>query len=143
MKVLLLVVFLFLSLAASATRPGSVIADSLGLHISVRQDPRVDLLLQQHREIAIREQGIRGFRVQLSTDSGNQSKQRTQRRKAEFDLLFPGVSSYIIFDSPEFKLRVGNFRTRLDAQRFLEKISSKHPAAFIVVDRINFPDFEN
>lgn len=143
MKILLLVVFLFLSLAASATRPGSVLTDTLGLQVTVRQDPRVELLLQQHRDIAIREQGIRGFRVQISTDSGNQSKQRTQRRQAEFDLLFPGVGSYIIFDSPEFKLRVGNFRTRLDAQRFLEKMSGKYPAAFIVVDRINFPDFEN
>jgi len=143
MKIVLLVVFLSLSLAVSATRPGSVLTDTLGLQVTVRQDPRVDLLLQQHRDISISEQGIRGFRVQVSTDSGNQSKQRTQRRKAEFDLLFPGVSSYIIFDSPEFKLRVGNFRTRLDAQRFLEKMSGKYPAAFIVVDRINFPDFEN
>jgi len=117
------------------------VLDSMGLRVNVRHDPKVDALLNYHRNVVAAEQGIQGFRVQISADSGNQSKQRAQRSKAAFDAMFPEVNSYIIFDSPEFKLRVGNFRTRLDAHRFLEQISGLYPAAFIVVDRINFPDF--
>ena len=110
--------------------------------VDIRQDERIDLLIEAYKEVVARERGISGYRVQIYADAGNQSKLRTQRRKADFDNHYPEVKSYIIYDAPEFKLRVGNFRTRLDARRFLEKIARDFEAAYIVVDRIEYPDFE-
>ncbi|MFN3555022.1 MAG: SPOR domain-containing protein [Bacteroidales bacterium] len=107
----------------------------------VSQDERVDQLLRSHRQNNQRA-GVSGFRVQIYTDSGNRSKLRTDRVKAEFDARFPRVRSYITYDEPYYRLRVGDFRTRLDAQRFLNEISSIYPAAHIVPDRIQFPRLE-
>lgn len=118
------------------------VEEPLRLQLDVRQDARIDLLLEAHKEVVSRERGIMGYRVQIYSDAGNQSKLRTQRRKAEFDTKYPGVESYIIYDAPDFKLRVGNFRTRLDARRFLEKIARDYRSAYIVVDRIEYPGFE-
>jgi hypothetical protein len=111
----------------------------------VKQDETITRLLQSHRQINQRQKQkgtdgfIDGFRVQIYTDSGNRSSLRTDRMKAEFDQKYPTIRSYKSYDEPYFKLRVGDFRTRLDAQRFLNEISSTYLFSIIVVDKINFP----
>ncbi|MBW6497101.1 MAG: SPOR domain-containing protein [Bacteroidales bacterium] len=117
-------------------------ADTTSLEVSVRQNPQIEQLMRAHKEVVSRERGINGFRVQIYSDSGNQSKLRTQRRQADFDAKYPGVASYVVYDAPDFKLRVGDFRTRLDARRFLEKIARDYEGAYIVVDMINYPGFD-
>jgi len=142
MRIFALLVFVLFCLAAKGQNNREQVAGPGRLDVPIRQDERIERLLQAHRNMVGRNRGVSGFRVQISADSGPQSKLRTQRRQAEFNARFPEVPSYIIFDSPEFKLRVGDFRTRLDANRFLESIARDFPAAFIVVDRINFPGFD-
>jgi len=117
-------------------------SDTTNLDVSIRQDPQIERLMRTHLDVVSRERGVSGYRVQIYSDSGNQSKLRTQRRQAEFYRKYPGVPSYIIYDAPDFKLRVGDFRTRLDARRFLEKIARDYEGAYIVVDFINFPGFD-
>lgn len=107
----------------------------------VSRDERVDILQDAHRKIN-RQTGMSGFRVQIYTDSGNRSKLRTDRVKAEFDAKYPSVPSYISYNEPDYRLRVGDFRTRLDALRFLNEISSTYLSAIIVVDKINFPPLD-
>ena len=107
----------------------------------VVQDQKVDTLVKDFREMNKR-RGMAGFRVQIYTASGNRSRLLTERQKAEFDASFPNVPSYITYDEPYFKLRVGDFRTRLDAQRFSRQISSKYIFATVVVDRINPPQLK-
>ncbi len=109
---------------------------------TIVQDERIEWLIEQHRRINESQDGVPGFRVQIYADSGSRSKLRTEREKVEFNEKYPDIGTYLIYEEPYFKLRVGNFRTRLDARRFLEKISSKYEYAFIVPDKIEFPDFE-
>jgi len=103
------------------------------------KDASISNLLDAHKQLNQRHRGMAGFRVQIYTDSGNRSKLRTEMAKAEFDARNLGVRSYISYDEPYFKVRVGDFRTRLDAQGFLNQIASTYRSAIIVVDRINFP----
>lgn len=105
----------------------------------VIKDASISRLLDAHKQLNQRHRGMAGFRVQIYTDSGNRSKIRTEMAKTEFDARNLGVRSYISYDEPYFKLRVGDFRTRLDAQRFLNRIASTYRSAIIVVDRVNFP----
>lgn len=104
----------------------------------VKQDESVDRLISSFRQHN-RSRGMQGFRVQIYTASGNRSKLLTDRVKAEFDAKYPGVRSYITYDEPYYKLRVGDFRSRLEAQQFLGNISSEYLSAIVVVDRINLP----
>ena len=107
----------------------------------LKRDERVDQLQEAQRKINQRN-GMSGFRVQIYTDSGNRSKLRTDRVKAEFDAQYPDIPSYISYDEPYYKLRVGDFRTRLDAIRFLNRVSPTYLSAIIVVDKINFPPLD-
>lgn len=110
----------------------------------IEQDQKIDRLLQLHREAMERERGIPGYRIQIYMDSGNQARLRTQRARADFEQKYPDTKAYITYDEPNFKLRVGDFRTRLDARRFLEEISADYPSdqVYIVIDNINFPDLK-
>ncbi len=142
MKIIPFLVLLFWCSASKAQPTSTFGYDSTSLDIDIRQDAQIERLLRTHKELVSSDNRINGFRVQIYSDSGNQSKLRTQRRQAEFARRYPEVPSYISFDAPEFKLRAGNFRTRLDARRFLEKIAREYEGAFIVVDLIHFPGFD-
>lgn len=109
---------------------------------NVIQNELIAFLLQSHRNAMTDKRGIPGFRVHLYMDSGNRARLNTQRKQADFEELFPDRKSYIIYEEPYFKLRAGDFRTRLDARRFLEEIRRDYPAAYIVVDMINYPELD-
>ncbi len=109
---------------------------------SVTQDEKITFLLQAHHNAMINRRGVPGYRVHLYMDSGIRSRLNTQQEQAAFEEKYPGKKSYIIYEEPYFKLRAGDFRTRLDARRFLEKIRRDYPAAYIVVDKVNFPELD-
>ena len=108
----------------------------------VFQDQKISWLLDAHKELVKRERGIPGYRIQVYMDSGNQARVKTQRARAEFEKKYPDVNVYVTYDEPYFRLRAGDFRTRLDARRFMEQISENYPpgTVYIVVDTINFPE---
>jgi hypothetical protein len=110
-----------------------------GSETEIIQDPRVDLLVEKHIRINQVLNAMDGFRIQLFSDSGNNSKNKAQSVYDEFQSRFPGIGVYLTFKSPNYKIRVGDFRTKLDAQRFLIELTADYPNAFIIADQINLP----
>lgn len=128
--------FLFLLL------PGFILAQGNDGGIGkteVIQDQRVDLLVKKHIQINQALKTMEGFRIQLFSDSGNNSKNKAQAAHDEFQSKHPGVGVYISFKSPNYQVRIGDFRTKLDAQRFLNEIAADYSNAFIITDQINLP----
>jgi hypothetical protein len=110
--------------------------------VQVLQDDRVDLLVSKHIQINQNRNGIEGYRIQIFFDSGNNSKTKAQSIYEGFKAKYPDVRTYLSFKSPNYKVRVGDFRTRLDAQRFLNDINIEYPNAWIIADMINLPKVE-
>ncbi|MCX6245113.1 MAG: SPOR domain-containing protein [Bacteroidetes bacterium] len=110
--------------------------------ITIVQDEKVDLLVSKHVRINQNKEGIDGFRIQIFFDSGNNSKTKAQSIYEGFKAKYPDVRAYLSFKSPNYKVRVGDFRTRLDAQRFLNEIIDQYPNAWIIADNINLPNAE-
>jgi hypothetical protein len=108
-------------------------------HIQVIQDDKVDLLVSKHIQINQNRNGIDGYRIQIFFDSGNNSKTKAQSIYEGFKAKYPDVRAYLSFKSPNYKVRVGDFRTRLDAQRFLNEIIDEYPNAWIIADMIGLP----
>ena len=113
--------------------------DSLIEKTEIIQDSRVDLLVEKHIRINQVINTMDGFRIQLFSDSGNNSKTKAQAVHDEFLVKFPGVGVYLTFKSPNYKVRIGDFRTKLEAQRFLTELAVDYPNAFIITDQINLP----
>jgi hypothetical protein len=108
--------------------------------IKIIQDDKVDLLVSKHIRINQGSQGIDGYRIQIFFDSGNNSKTNAKGVYESFIAKFPDVKAYLSFKTPNYKVRVGDFRTKLDAQRFLNEILTDYPNAWITADQINLPD---
>jgi hypothetical protein len=62
-------------------------------------------------------------------------------KKAEFVALFPEYETYLRFNSPNFSVRVGDFRNKSEALKAYKRIHSSFPRAYIVEDLIDFPSF--
>lgn len=114
-------------------------SDSLSVTTEIIQDPRVDLLVNKHIRINQVIKTMEGFRIQLFSDSGNNSKTKAQAVYDEFLAKFPDMGVYLTFKSPNYKVRIGDFRTRLDAQQFLNELAGDYPNSFIIADQINLP----
>jgi hypothetical protein len=111
-------------------------------NIRLIQDDKVDLLVSKHIQINQNRKGIDGFRIQIFFDSGNNSKTRAKSVYESFLAKYPNIGTYLTFKTPNYKVRVGDFRTKLDAQRFLNGILTDYPNAWIIEDQINLPKVE-
>jgi hypothetical protein len=131
-------IFLILLLAGANAIHGQE-SDSTGGKTEIIQDPLIDTLVKKHIQINTVLNTMEGFRIQIFSESGTNSKNKAQSVHDEFQANYPGVGVYLSFKTPNYKVRVGDFRTRLDAQRFLVDLTTDYPNAFIIADQINFP----
>ena len=80
-----------------------------------------------------------GFRIRIYFDNKQDSREASAESEARFKRLFPGYNTYRTFKNPFFKVTVGDFRTKADAQVALQRISRVFPDAFIVKEQMKFP----
>ncbi len=82
-------------------------------------------------------QAVTGFRVNIFSESGNNSKTAAFQARTTFMTDYPDIPTYLVFEEPFFKIKVGNFRSRIEAQGLLKQIQTTYPNAFVVKDAIN------
>lgn len=110
--------------------------------IVIFQDMRINDLVYNHIEQNKRSGGIPGFRIRIYSNLGSGARDQSQSAKARFYELFPEITPYREYDSPYFKVYVGDYRTKVDALKDFNQIKRYFPSAFIVPDKINFPELE-
>ena len=110
--------------------------------VTVYQDRRVDELVQKQVKLSEAGNSEEGYRIQIFSDSGNNSKTKAQSAMDDFLSKHPEVKAYLAFKSPNYKVKVGDFRSKLDAIRYLNQISAEFQNAFIISDQINLPQTE-
>ena len=113
--------------------------------VDIIGNSRIDSLIKIQRiigeyNIAHEEHdGIDGYRIQLFFESGNNSKSRAYEIRDKFVERYRNIPAYVIFGEPYYRLRVGDFRTRLEAEGFLKRIIRRYPNAWVTTDKIKFP----
>jgi hypothetical protein len=103
-------------------------------------DPKIEQIQSDYIKAWEKVDKIDGYRIQITAFSGNNSRNRAEGERAAFKSNFPGISVYLSYSEPYFKLRVGNYLTRLEAYKDLKRIQLTYPNAYIVPDKINFND---
>jgi hypothetical protein len=136
---ILMLFFTVLLFSGPAQQGFTQVKDKEKGQVQIIQDDKVDLLVSKHVQINQNRNGIDGYRIQIFFDSGNNSKTKAQSIFEGFKAKYPDERAYLSFKSPNYKVRVGDFRTRLDAQRFLNDIIDEYPNAWIIADMINLP----
>ena len=110
--------------------------------IFVNKDSRLDILTQ--KQILLNKQAqmqlsnglYKGYRLQLLS-----SNNRNQAFKLKYDLLsnYPDYKSYVIYQAPYFKVRMGNFIKREEAEKLRGLLNKSYKSGvYIVEDAIEY-----
>jgi hypothetical protein len=81
-----------------------------------------------------------GYRVQVFYGLDRREAFNEQNR---FKSLYPNLRSYITYKEPNYYLRVGDFKTRLEAQDLLTELRANFPTLFIFREKINLPEVDS
>lgn len=115
--------------------------------IIVHKDVRLDVLTQKQilsnkRASMLTSNGLyKGFRVQVIS-----TNKREDAFKIKADLLtkFPAEKSYVLFQSPYFKVRIGNFLKKPEADKFRLSLNKFYPqGCYVVEDAIDYTPKED
>jgi hypothetical protein len=130
MRILFLVLGIITASIAYAQDSSSVV---------IKKDARIDLLIKKQAQI--NEETTRdarstmpGFRIQVIN---THDRNKAIAAKTKVYQLYPELKPYLKYQAPSFRLNVGNFRTRQEADEYTKKLA-KHfqNNVFIVRDII-------
>jgi len=130
------VFFLGMIIFKSASAQNMVTQSNADSSVIITKDARLDDLIKKQKEINQQKQTIPGFRIQIFFGS---NRGKAQDVKVDFSTKHPDVGSYLTYQQPNFKVRVGDFRTRLEAQKFQKRMEGEFATSFIVSDEIKVP----
>ena len=130
--VLFITVLSLNSFAQDSTWKKSADSNSVIIH----KDPRLDLLIK--KQIQINEEASRdarkigkGYRLLvINTNKRNEAI----AAKSKIYTSFPELKAYLIYQSPYFKLKVGNFKERKEAEDYQKKLSKYFPKGVYIMN---------
>ena len=113
--------------------------------VTVIKDPLIDSLIAKRAEVYRTTGEVKsgkpvvsayGYRVQVFYGS---DRREVFNQQARFKSLYPKLNTYLVYKEPNYYVRVGDFRTRLEAQRLINEIRPAFPTLFIFREKINAP----
>ena len=100
----------------------------------------IDALVHKYENILKAKNGVEGWRVQLLFKA---KQKEIVQLKVDFINHYPEIPAYLEYDAPYYRVRVGNFRTKLEAIKIKHQISKHFPGAYPVPEIINFSELKN
>ncbi|NOZ34802.1 MAG: SPOR domain-containing protein [Chlorobi bacterium] len=148
MKQLLTILFLFSLILSSFAQNETFELDNSGIisgekkfsngTITITQDSRLRQIIKRH--IEVNNNKFDGWRVQIFFGSGQSAMAQAQNAKKKFLIRYGNKNgAYIVYDSPFFKVRVGDFRTKAEALFFKTQIDKTFPQSWVIKDKVYYP----
>ena len=69
-----------------------------------------------------------GFRIQLYNGFETEAK----KTETKFKINFPEIKTYLLYRQPEWKIQVGFYKTKLEADRALLDLKRKYGSAIVI-----------
>ncbi len=120
-KVLSIIVFQF------------IVSNVYSQSISIEKDIKFDYLLQEKKKFNSENYISDRLRIQIYNGNLEICKKEIENFKKNFVDLDGSIEFY----NPAYKVLIGNFKTRIEAERNLIIIKKKYPNAFLVKPRID------
>tara|TARA_A100001035_G_scaffold102014_1_gene79854 strand:- start:4060 stop:4452 length:393 start_codon:yes stop_codon:yes gene_type:complete len=92
-------------------------------------EKKTDSLIYKYKNINSSKNGINAYRIQIHFAS---KKSEINKMKLKFIEQYDEIPIYLSYTSPYYKLRVGNFRTKYEAEKMKNKFVSSFPGSYIV-----------
>lgn len=85
---------------------------------------------------------IRGYRVRIFSDNSQNARSAGQNALSRFRELYPGIPADMTYDTPYFKVTVGNCLTAEEATILWGKIKDAFDRAFVAREEIPLSSFK-
>ena len=95
---------------------------------TLNQDPKFEQLLSEKRKINPSLILNDSYKIQIF----NGSSENAKKTLSEFKQEFATIEGTIIFNTPNYKVWVGNFRTRIEAERNLTAIKERYKNVLLI-----------
>jgi len=125
--------------------PGLLSAQTRG-KVEVVKDPKVDSLMEDYLVVGSKGKSVTpsssssdGYRVQIFSGAERKGAYDAQ---AKFQDKYPDTRTYLSYREPNFKVRVGDFRTRLEAEKLIQELKPWFTGLFIVQEKISPPKLD-
>ena len=132
-RILFLSILLALAIVGRAQNAGTV---------TVHQDSRIDALIAKQRTLFRLDSTMSGFRIHVFMEIGNDALSHAEQVKSQFEKDYPDIPIYLTYVEPYFRLRAGDFRNRVEAEKCLRRIKPRFKEAFVTADLIYRPKIE-
>lgn len=116
MKTVIIIVFLALFTSMGHAQQGKV---------NIEQDQKITKLLDLYKNV---NSESNYYTIQV----GFGSYEKAEKLKNDVAIDFPGWYSKIVFDSPTYRVHVGRFSTKLEAERQFIEVRKKYPESLIL-----------
>ena len=100
--------------------------------VRIETSAHIDEMAAQKKDYNKTVKSYKGFKIQIYYGS----EKKCYEVKDEFSSLFSEIPTSIIFSTPQWKLQVGNYRTRLEADHSMVSIKKEYPAAIVLATEI-------
>ncbi len=104
--------------------------------VEVIQEAKLKQVSADYKKLNLKNAPIDGYRVQIFFESGSNSKSTAMAKMNSFQNQYPEVKAYLSYKEPYYRVRVGNFRTLIEATGFQKLIAEEYPNAYTVKDKI-------
>jgi hypothetical protein len=112
--------------------PGLLLSQENAGDLSVESSASVKELIEQKIAYNKEQNSYPGYKIQIYYGS----EKECYEIKDEFTSLFPEIPTSIIFSTPQWKLQVGAYRSRLDADKSIQSIKKEYPSAIVLATDI-------
>jgi hypothetical protein len=109
--------------------------------ITITQDESIKTLVLARIAEIKNEQKIPGFRINIFYDDSQNSYEKAMQVRSKFMAKYSYNCEYV-YEAPDSKLYIGNFRTKSEAQKALLEILNDYPKAYQRPAKIDLPDLE-
>nr|WP_294785540.1 SPOR domain-containing protein [uncultured Flavobacterium sp.] len=97
-------------------------------NLTLNQDPKFEQLLNEKRKINTSINTNDTYRIQIFSGKSDEAK----KTLSDFKRENPSIDGTIIFSTPNYKVIVGNFKTRIEAERNLDEIKNRYKSVFLL-----------
>lgn len=110
-------------------------------HAIITADPFIDNLLDLHIRQNEDKKAFTGYRIQIySANSFGCDLDALKTMRDNFEQSFQDIPAYLTYIGPDFKIRVGNFRSRLGCIPTLHRVRKLYPASYPVKTEITLEE---
>ena len=121
-----------------STLVGASVFQVLPTGVTIKQSASIRSAFDAQIENNSRKQ-FSGFRIRIFFDSAQDAREKSLATLNSFKEKHPDMAGYRSYESPNFKVTVGNFRSRTEADAALESLKKDFPSAFVVRERFKYP----